>query len=335
MNDCVTKKIKLKAVANKWISDHVNGERTCISLSSPIIHHNQWVIKLLMKKNQTYVLGELCLDHQGYVVQSTDPDLIVHRVRTLNEPFLYNRQRVLQQYPEERGLFFGDGITALAQLPQESIDLLLTDPPYSISKAYTCQKQIPRRLRKNGADFIMPKGDFGNWDYDFHPSRWTAHILPKVKGWAVIFCAHAQIAEYISIFEHHRFNAIGTFVWHKTNPVPFNHKYKLINAWEAGVVAKRPGTKFYGQSVHNVFTYKSPSPQQRRHPTQKPLGLIKELIELFSHTGELVADPFAGAGTTACGAVELGREVISFENNAEYYDEAYTRFSTIQTQLCI
>jgi len=86
----------------------------------------------------------------------------------------------------------GDGIKGASALRDGEIDLLLTDPPYGISKSYTCEKQIPRRLRKDGRDFIMPKGNFGEWDKPVKPYEWLNAVLPKVGGWAVSFCAQAQ-----------------------------------------------------------------------------------------------------------------------------------------------
>lgn len=232
-----------------------------------------------------------------------------------------------------RGIRFGDGIAGSKRLPDLSVDLLLTDPPYGISSPYTCEKQIPRRIRKDGSDFIMPSGDFGEWDHGFDPGEWTSAVLPKVGGWAVIFCAQAQIGEYSGILARHRFNAVGTLVWHKTNPVPFNHRYKMVNAWEAAVVGKRPGTKFNGKTVHNVFTHKSPSPQHRIHPTQKPLGLIKELVGLFSDAGDTVLDPFAGSGTTVVAAREMNRKAVAYENNREHYEAAAARLADWQLRL--
>jgi len=207
------------------------------------------------------------------------------------------------------------------------VDLLLTDPPYGISVPYTCENQIPRRIRKDGSDFIMPKGEFGDWDHGFSPKKWTDVVIPKVRGWAVIFCAQSQIKEYSDILQDHKFNAIGMLVWHKTNPVPFNHRYKPINAWEAAVIGKRPGTKFNGKTVHNVFTFKSPSPQHRIHPTQKPLPLIETLVELFSSSGDLVLDPFAGSGTTVIASINKSRNVLAWENNMEHYEAATKRIS--------
>lgn len=228
---------------------------------------------------------------------------------------------------------FGDGISGSAQLEDGSVDLLLTDPPYSISNPYTCEGQVPRRLRKNGRDFIMPKGHFGQWDYGFSPVEWTSAILPKVKGWAVFFCAQEQIGEYSEILRAHRFVAVGTLVWQKTNPVPFNHTHKPINAWEALVVGKRPGTKFNGHVVHNVFVHKSPSPQERIHPTQKPVGLVREFIELFSRQGDLVLDPFAGSATTVMAAVELRRRVLAFENDPALFQAASKRVASSMERL--
>ena len=86
----------------------------------------------------------------------------------------------------------------------------------------------------------MPKGDFGDWDKDFSPESWTSDVLPAVRGWAVIFCAQAQIGQYEAILRAEGFNAVGTIVWHKTNPVPFNTRFKPVNAWEAGVVGSVP-----------------------------------------------------------------------------------------------
>lgn len=179
----------------------------------------------------------------------------------------------------------------------------------------------------------MPSGDFGKWDHGFDPHEWTSVVLPKVGGWSVIFCAQAQIGEYSGILARHKFNSVGTLVWHKTNPVPFNHKYKPVNAWEAAVVGKRPGTKFNGKTVHNVFTYKSPSPQHRIHPTQKPLGLIRELIGLFSNVGDTVLDPFAGSGTTVVAAREMNRKAVAYENNRAHYEAAVARIANRRLEL--
>lgn len=333
------RKLKVKAAVNNWMSANLDGIRTNLALGTPSQVRSplrQWLVPLVVKRGRSvHAVGEVRLDEHLNVVQAPGRDVLESGVRRARNRQDGTDELAVRLSPGDFGLFYGDGIEGAAKLDDKSIDLLLTDPPYSISSAYTCEKQIPRRLRADGGDFIMPKGDFGAWDQNFSPRAWTDVVVPKVRGWAVVFCAQAQIGDYVDILRSHGFNAVGTIVWHKTNPVPFNTRFKPVNAWEAGVVGKRPGTKFNGNgTVHNVFKYKSPSPQHRIHPTQKPLGLFLELMRLFSQPEDLVLDPFAGSATVVCAALELRRKVIAFENDENHYLAARERISAT-TQLSI
>ena len=322
--------LQVRAAANKWVSDNFPEQRCHISHSSPVRHSEGWSVELQLRSgSEARALGELVIHSSSGKVElagasTTDLELRLESCLTqLDEASAVESERLTGQHHDFR---FGDGIEGSRGLEDLSIDLLLTDPPYGISNPYTCEKQVPRRLRKDGKDFIMPKGHFGDWDNDFpSPEDWTRQVLPKVRGWAVIFCAQTQIGDYVSILQEYKFSAVGPMVWHKTNPVPFNHKYKPINAWEAMVVGKRPGTQFNGHVVHNVFTCKSPSPQQRIHPTQKPLPLVSEFVTLFSNQGDKVLDPFAGSATTVIAAMNQGRDVLAFEKSPEIYNAACDR----------
>ena len=330
--------IRVKAAVNDWMSSNLDGIRTKLALGRPSqlsSHSSQWIVPLLIKQGRkAHSVGEFHLDSRLDVIHAPEYRAIESAVSQVFERRKPAAAPKVRQSANDFGLFYGDGISAASELDDKSVDLLLTDPPYSISAPYTAEKQIPRRLRTNGGDFIMPKGDFGAWDKNFSPKAWTDVVIPKVGGWAVIFCAQAQIGEYDEILKSHGLNAVGTIVWHKTNPVPFNIRFKPVNAWEAGVIGKRPGTKFNGKgAVHNVFTYKSPSPQQRIHPTQKPLELFRELMRLFSSPNGLVLDPFAGSATTVCAAFELGRRVIAFENDEDHYRAAHKRISAVQMSI--
>lgn len=315
---------KLKFVANTWINNSLGESRTGVMAGNPARDGASWVVALHGGGRTGPVLGRLRIDDA---------------MRITGAPSAARIRRELKGGPAARGgggredrfvagghsLARADCMKGCQGLGDGSVDLLLTDPPYGISNQYASERQIPRRVRANGGDFIMPKGDFGSWDRGFSPERWTAAILPKVGGWAVIFCAHAQIGEYSDILERHGFVAVGALVWHKTNPVPFNHRFKPLNAWETAVYGKRPGTKFNGKSVHNVFTYKSPSPQHRIHPTQKPLGLMEELVGLLTDRGDTVLDPFAGSATVTLAAINTGRKSIAFESDAACYARAVSR----------
>ena len=325
----VNKTIQVKAVANKWMSSNLNGERKVLSTSTPKYDKIEklWLMDLIVKSHNNAKVGKLVINKNLQIMNHTKVGLLTKRLQTLTKMRVQSKKMKYEYKTNNVKFMFGDGVDAASKLENGSIDMLLTDPPYGISSPYTCEKQIPRRIRTTGADFIMPKGEFGDWDHGFSPEEWTDVVLPKIKGWAVIFCAQAQIGQYSTIMKKHKFNAIGTLVWHKTNPVPFNHKFKPLNAWEAAVVGKRPGTKFNGKSVHNVFTYKSPSPQHRIHPTQKPVLLMEKLIDLFSDKQGVILDPFAGSATTLVAAINMNRKCVGYENSEEYYRAAVDRLS--------
>ena len=321
------RKIALRATVNEWISVNFPEHRTLLTHEAPVYASDvdAWEVVLTSKRNgvPAATLGSITIDSDASILEAPDPATVISRLAKHTA----ERTPAVCEVIAGDGYEFrcGDGIKAAAAMPDRSIDLLLTDPPYGISSRYTCEGQVPRRLRKDGSDFIMPRGYFGEWDEAVDPHQWTAVVLPKVAGWAVTFCAQAQIGTYCDIFTDNGLVAVGPMVWQKTNPVPFNHKYKPVNAWEAVVVGKRPSTPFNGEMVHNVFVCKSPSPQQRIHPTQKPLPLVEEFVRLFSHTGDLVFDPFAGSATTVVAALHHDRRVIAYERDVNLYAAAAQR----------
>ncbi len=324
----VERTIAVRALANQWISKNFPHRRRYLSHAAPTLGKgdNNCRVELLVRRGKNAVaVGTLSIN--GVTAQLVE-GTVEGIVRVLDAIAATNETRVLLE--PQRGRFhdfrFGDGLAGTMTLADKSVDLLLTDPPYGISTPYVCESQVPRRLRKDGRDFIMPKGHFGPWDDQFPPpDEWATSVLPKVRGWVVIFCAQTQISDYTAILKDQRFVAVGAMVWQKTNPVPFNHTFKPINAWEAIAVGKRPGTKFNGHVVHNVFKCKSPSPQHRIHPTQKPLQLISDFVNLFSNSGDMVLDPFAGSATTVIAAARLGRHVLAFENDPDAFRAASSR----------
>ncbi len=330
-----TRRVAIRAAVNRWIGRSFPQHRSLLSHNQPTYSADDdtWVVDLVTKRNgaPSYPLGRLLVTDSAAIVSTPDIAGVLGLLESIKD------QRVLPRVDRVAGrnweLQLGDGIEAVGRFDNRSVDLLLTDPPYGISRRYTCESQIPRRLRRDGSDFIMPKGHFGDWDMAVDPRAWTEAVLPKVRGWAVTFCAQAQIGEYCDILTDHGFVAVGPMVWQKTNPVPFNHQHKPINAWEALVIGKRPGTAFNGRLVHNVFVHKSPSPQQRIHPTQKPLPLLGEFVELFSSPGDLVFDPFAGSATTIVAARERARRVSGYEKDPEIFALAAERLSVEQLPL--
>jgi len=322
--------INVRATVNDWLSQNFPVHRKNLVHSKPSRRDDSWLIHLhaFFNGRRSTPLGELLINTNFDILEA--PAIEDISTRVLDFLHLWSLDEELDQVPrtttgEGYDFRLGDGVGAVHRFGDDGIDLLLTDPPYGISKAYTCERQVSRRLRRDGSDFIMPRGSFGEWDSQIDPHIWTTDVLPKVMGWAVTFCAQAQIGEYDEIFKAHGFVAVGTLVWQKTNPVPFNHRFKPINAWEAAVIGKRPGATFNGGVTHNVFLCKSPSPQERIHSTQKPLALMREFVRLFSDEGQVVYDPFAGSATTLIAAALEQRIGIGYELDPSIYMKARKR----------
>ncbi len=216
-------------------------------------------------------------------------------------------------YQDDRiTLYCGDCTTLLPLLSAGSVDLVLTDPPYGISEA--------------GGDILYGDGyrkvqDFGAWDR----AGWTPDLLLREAarlllpgGSLIAFTSDLLLSRYLtSPYLARR----GCMAWEKTNPVPkFRPSYRAALEFIAWLA--KPGAAVTwqgGGTTTNVFRYPICAGEERsEHPTQKPLRLIKRLLQLHSNAGDLVLDPFAGSGTTLAAAKLMGRRAIGIELDERY-----------------
>lgn len=203
-----------------------------------------------------------------------------------------------------------DCMEGFKKIPDGSVHLLLTDPPYGISRELNCKGQRLGTTAKLNFNF-------GEWDKLNH--NWIEEALKKTKGWAIIFCAKRDIGKYWDLLEKDGFIAIDSLVWQKPDPIPLNGKSKFLNAWESAIMGKRNSASWNGYCTHNIIKCQAPKGKERVHPTQKPLKLIQELIKLTTKDDDIVLDPFMGSGTTAVAAKSLGRNFIGFEIDEKYF----------------
>lgn len=216
-----------------------------------------------------------------------------------------------------------DCVEGLKKLKNNSIDLVLTDPPYGISRQLNCKGKRLGTTAK--LDF-----DFGDWD-KFNED-WIELAIQKTRGWFGSFCAKKDIGIYWDFLERNKFVAIDVIVWQKPDPVPLNAKSRFLNAWEAIVVGKRPNAHWGSNYQHNIIKYQAPKNGKRVHPTQKPIGLISDLIKLTTKEGDVVCDPFIGSGTTAIAAKLLKRHYIGFEISKQYCELSKKRLNEEASQ---
>lgn len=225
--------------------------------------------------------------------------------------------------PEPVDLRCGDCFELLAGIPDESIDLILTDIPYGISRKANFDT-MKDRTGRNGLDF-------GAWDYGFDESR-VAAFVPKLKAGGSIIVFHA-FEQYDAVRKS--LSALETkdkLVWQKTNPMPRNRNRRYIGNIEMLSWYVKPGRSwtFNRQSAAydgSVISYPSESGGafKRYHPCQKNVKMLEELIRRHTNPGDVVFDPFMGSGSTGVACAKTGRCFIGIELDAGFFDIAKKR----------
>lgn len=146
------------------------------------------------------------------------------------------------------------------------------------------------------------------------------------KGSIYIFCGIEQVAKIHTFFKYNlkKHWMSRVCVWHKTNPSPANGQHMYLSATEFIVFAKRRKTIFNGHCEHNVFNF--PAGRSKLHPTEKPQGLLKHLIEMSSNERDVIFDCCFGSGSTGVASVALGRKFLGVEIDENYCEIAKQRF---------
>lgn len=211
----------------------------------------------------------------------------------------------------------------LDSLARGSVDLILTDPPYAISRE-TGFKSV-----KKGVQRFAVSMDFGRWDHseiDLHALAQKAYRALRRGGTAIVFYDLWKISDLADALTVAGFKQLRLIIWEKTNPVPLNSSRNyLSNAREIAVLAVKGGTPTF-HAQYDSGVYRLPIPREKRfHPTQKPLQLMQQLIEKHSNAGDMVVDCFAGSGTTAVAALRCERHFRGCELDPLYLEQARAR----------
>ena len=215
----------------------------------------------------------------------------------------------------------------LASLENKTIDLVLIDPPYNISRPTNFQSG---EETGKDTDRFRVSMDFGEWDKNFTgleiAIRECFRVL-KDGGTMICFYDLWKIETLKSYLEAAGFVQIRFIEWIKTNPVPINSKINyLTNSREVAVLGvKKSKPTFHSEYDNGIYQYPICQDKGRFHPTQKPLALIADLINKHSNEGEIVLDCFAGSCTTGVAAVLNNRQFIGCELDTEYYEKAVQR----------
>ena len=231
----------------------------------------------------------------------------------------------------------GSCIDAMKAMEPRSIDLILTDPPYNLGKFMKERATNLKRMRSNyfgaaGWDDL----DFNEWTLSMDKFFKEASKVIRVGGSMIVFMAIIKVETIIQLATKHGFYYKTTGIWHKTNPMPRNMNLHFINSTEAWVYftyKNRTGTfNNNGKAIHDFFeTSVTPAGERTfgRHPTQKPVMLLSQMVQLLSNEGDTVFDPFMGSGSTGVAALMNKRNFIGSEINEEYCETSRARMENV------
>ena len=221
----------------------------------------------------------------------------------------------------------------LGSVKTNSVDLVLIDPPYLISRDSGFESG-------NNPDYDRLKIsiDFGKWDHRLDGFDQVIHECYRVLrkgGTFICFYDLWKLTELAQMMEAAKFKQHRFLEWVKTNPVPINQSVNyLTNSREVALLGVKGGKPTFNSKYDNgIYSYPIEHGKDRFHPTQKHKGLIRELIEKHSNPGDLVLDCFSGSATTGVAAIECGRQFVGCELDEGYFKQANERLEAVQKEL--
>lgn len=219
----------------------------------------------------------------------------------------------------------------LKTLKSDSVDLVVIDPPYEVSRDtnFAAGEETGRDV-----DRFRMSMDFGDWDNNFTGLDVVikeCYRVLKKSGTLICFYDLWKITILKEYFDKAKFKQIRFIEWQKTNPVPINSKLNyLTNSREIAVTGVKCGKPvFHSEYDNGIYKHPIYHDKNRFHPTQKPIKLIEELIEKHSNKGDVVLDCFSGSGTTAIACINTYRNFVGCEISKEYFEKSVERISAI------
>jgi site-specific DNA-methyltransferase (adenine-specific) len=222
-----------------------------------------------------------------------------------------------QTFLDERiTLVYGDSLDILPTLPPETLAATITDPPYIIGMASYSHSG---NAKKSGH---LPDMD--------NAAQWYALWIAEAKrlltqrGYLALFGSWRSLPVYVRALSSCRMNATSCLIWDKSVKGPA-HQAALRTSYELALFSAMPEGRIPNRSAKDIFAHPPVLPAKKRHPAEKPVGLLSHIVELVTQTGDTVLDPFMGSGSTGVACILTGRRFIGVEADAQIYADACER----------
>lgn len=221
-------------------------------------------------------------------------------------------------------LIYGDSVDIIKKIPDNSIDLVVTDPPYKVISG-------GKPYKKEQPSGILSKNDGKIFKYnDIEPESWIPEIyrVLKDKSQCYIMVNALNIEKYLTICRKTGFNLHNILVWMKNNCTP--NRWYMKNCEYVLFLRKGNAKAINNISSKTVHQFNNLL-GNKRHPTEKPVELMEMYIINSSNEGDIVFDPFMGSGSVGIAALKNNRRFIGIEIDKEYFSISRKRVEEQQS----
>ena len=211
-------------------------------------------------------------------------------------------------------LYLGNALELFQNIPNNSIDCIITDPPYETISGGAQENEFVNRPTG-----ILAKNDGKIFDYnDISITSWISECYRVLKENTHIYIMTnlLNLEEYMCEIRKAGFSIHNLLIWEKNNATP--NRWYMKNC-EYIIFARKGAAKPINNcGCKTVLPIKNV--KNRIHPTEKPIELLEIFIKNSSNPGDTILDPFGGSMSTALAAIKTGRNAISFEIDENYYN---------------
>jgi len=210
-------------------------------------------------------------------------------------------------------IIHGDALTVLRNMDSECIDFIITDPPYGVNFQSDRRKVTPKlnRIANDKSPFIW-------WLYD-------AFRVLNGGGGLLCFSRWDVQQIFIDAMKIAGFSVKSCLVWDKGVHGMGDLKSTFAPRYETCIFAVKGSYKFPDGRPVDVIQCQRLDGSALSHPNEKPLDLMRRLVDVATKPGDLILDPFAGSGTTLVAALQSGRQYIGVEISPQHYETAQRR----------
>ena len=228
-------------------------------------------------------------------------------------------------------LINGNCLDTLKNIPNESIDLIVTDPPYpttSRGNAGNSGGMLQKDINKKGKVFTYNNINCKEYAPEFY------RVL-KDGSHCYVMTNHINLIDMLNTFTDVGFHFIKSLIWNKGNKIMgqyYMSQYEYILFFRKG-----KGKKINNCGTSDILSISNKKTKDKDgkniHDTEKPIELMEVLVNNSSQENELVLDPFMGVGSTGVACIKNNRNFIGMELDENYFDIAKSRIEEIEQQL--